>query len=110
MTASGNPARSRTKHPPRRKGLRKHDAASLNAPSNPDYDHTLHLLTRELLAARVRARMTQEDVAWRMGTTRSAISRLEGDGGHRPSFATIEKYAAAVGCYVHLRLCPLPIE
>lgn len=76
----------------------------------PENDEMLHELTRELLAARARARLTQEDVAWRMGTTKSAISRLEGQGGHRPSFATIEKYALAVGCGLKIRLRPLPLD
>ncbi len=78
--------------------------------ADPCEDHTLHLLTRELLVARSRARLTQADVAWRMGTTKSAISRLESSGGHRPSFATLEKYADAVGCRLEIRLRPLPIE
>ena len=76
----------------------------------PEHDEMLLQLTRELLAARTRAQLTQEDVAWRMGTTKSAISRLEGQGGHRPSFATIEKYALAVGCGLKIRLRPLPLD
>ena len=34
-----------------------------------------YVLVRELLAARVRAGLTQEEVAERMGTTKSAVSR-----------------------------------
>lgn len=65
-----------------------------------------YALTRELLAARSRAGLTQEEVAASMGTTKSAISRLEGAGKHSPSVSTLEKYAQAVGCEVEIRLVP----
>ena len=42
-------------------------------------------LAHEMLAARARAGLTQEAVAVRMGTTKSAISRLEAAGKHAPS-------------------------
>jgi len=63
-------------------------------------------LVRELLAARVNAGLTQEEVAASMGTTKSAISRLEGVGAHSPSVSTLKKYAKAVGCDVEIRLVP----
>lgn len=65
-------------------------------------------LVRELLAARARARLTQEQVAASMGTTKSAVSRLEGLGAHSPSVETLKKYARAVGCEVEVRLVPTP--
>jgi len=37
-------------------------------------------------------------VADRMGTTTSAISRLESAGKHAPSMASLKKYADAAGC------------
>lgn len=54
----------------------------------------------ELLLARKQAGLTQEDVATRMGTTKSAVSRLEASirsENHSPSFATLRKYAHACG-------------
>ena len=54
----------------------------------------------ELLSARKRAGLTQEEVAQRMGTTKSAVSRLEASirsDRHSPSFATLRKYAHACG-------------
>ena len=65
-------------------------------------------LIRELLAARSRAGLTQEAVAERMGTTKSAVSRLETAGKHSPSVTTLKKYAQAVGCEVEIRLVPAP--
>jgi DNA-binding XRE family transcriptional regulator len=57
-----------------------------------------YALAHEMLSARTRAGLTQEAVADRMGTTKSAISRLEGAGKHAPSMASLKKYADAVGC------------
>lgn len=61
------------------------------------------------LEARKTAGLTQEEIAKRMGTTKSAISRLEsslGNGRISPSLATLRRYAAAVGCRLELRLLP----
>lgn len=63
-------------------------------------------LVRELLAARATAGLTQEQVAECMGTTKSAVSRLEGAGKHSPSLSTLKRYARAVGCEVEIRLVP----
>ncbi|WP_038740370.1 helix-turn-helix domain-containing protein [Burkholderia pseudomallei] len=55
---------------------------------------------RAILAARQAAGLTQAQVAERMGTTASAVSRLEASltsEKHSPSFATLRKYAAACG-------------
>jgi transcriptional regulator with XRE-family HTH domain len=52
---------------------------------------------RELVfRLRTEAGLTQADLATRMGTTQSAIARMEG-GGTRPSLETLEKLATAVG-------------
>jgi len=48
----------------------------------------------------------QEQVAECMGTTKSAVSRLEGVGKHSPSVSTVKRYARAVGCEVEIRLVP----
>ena len=45
---------------------------------------------------RTEAGLTQAELAQRMGTTQSAIARMEG-GGTRPTLETLEKLAAAVG-------------
>jgi DNA-binding XRE family transcriptional regulator len=51
-------------------------------------------LARELIAARVRAGLTQSEVAKRMGTTQSAVARLE-SGAQMPSLNTLLKFAKA---------------
>ncbi len=59
----------------------------------------------EFLKARAAAGVTQAEVAERIGTTQSAVARLEsGRGKHSPSIATLEKYAHALGCRLELRL------
>jgi len=57
---------------------------------------------------REKANLSQEDVAERMHTTRSAVSRLEscGKGRHSPSLETLLKYAQALGYSVKINLVP----
>ena len=71
-------------------------------------DRMLHRISRYLVAARIDAGLTQAQVASRMGTTASAISRLENAAGHRPTVTTLAHYAQAVGCSLEIRLVPLP--
>jgi DNA-binding XRE family transcriptional regulator len=61
-------------------------------------------IANQMLKARSRAGLTQDAVAQRMGTTKSAISRLESAGKHAPSLATLKRYASAVGCELQVRL------
>ena len=65
-----------------------------------------YALVREMLTARSRSALTQEAVAELMGTTKSAVSRLESAGKHAPSITTLKKYARAVGCDLEVRLVP----
>ena len=41
-----------------------------------------------------------------MGTTKSAISRLESAGKHAPSLATLKRYAQALSCDLQVKLVP----
>jgi predicted transcriptional regulator len=59
-------------------------------------------LIRELLNARTRAKLSQAQVAKRMGTSQSAIARIE--SGRTPSLTTLRKYAKAVGRKVEIKL------
>lgn len=60
-------------------------------------------LARELIAARTRAQLSQEEVARRMGTTQSVVARLE-SGRRAPSMRTVQRFARAVGGHVVLRI------
>ncbi len=53
-------------------------------------------LIEALIRARIAAKLTQAELARRLGTTQSAIARLEG-GGVSPSFTTLRRYAEATG-------------
>jgi DNA-binding XRE family transcriptional regulator len=53
-------------------------------------------LARELIGARAKAKLSQEEVARRMGTSQSAVARME-SGRTLPSTTSLMKYAKAVG-------------
>ena len=62
-------------------------------------------LVRELAGQRQAAGLSQTEIAARMGTSQSAVARLEsGTGDVRAS--TLERYAAAVGGQITWRLNP----
>lgn len=59
----------------------------------------------EVLKARQKAGLTQAEVAEKIGTTQSAIARLESiSGSHSPSVSTLQKYAKALGYRLQIRL------
>jgi transcriptional regulator with XRE-family HTH domain len=63
----------------------------------------------QILKARADAGLTQAEVANRIGTTQSAIARLETGGGkHSPSIATLQRYATALGYKVRVQLVKEP--
>ncbi len=60
-------------------------------------------LIEALVHARAAAKLTQAELARRLGTTQSAIARLEG-GGVSPTFATLRRYAEATGTRLTVEL------
>lgn len=60
-------------------------------------------LVEALVKARTNAKMSQADVAERIGTTQSAIARLEG-GKVSPSISTLRRYAEATGSKLQINL------
>ena len=60
-------------------------------------------LIRDLVAQRVAAGLSQTEVAARMGTSQSAIARLE-SGATDVRASTLERYAAAVGGEINWKL------
>ena len=60
-------------------------------------------LVEALVSARTKANLSQAEVARRVGTTQSAIARLEG-GGVTPSLSTLRRYAEATGMRLEINL------
>ena len=64
-----------------------------------------YALLDEFLKARAAQGLTQAQLAEKIGTTQSAVARMEsGSGKHSPSFATLAKYAEALSCMLQVRL------
>ena len=64
----------------------------------PEYE-----LARSLIALRIERGLTQQEVALKMNTTQSVISRLE-SGSANPSLATLKRLAVALDARVVARL------
>jgi len=62
-------------------------------------------LASQMIEARARAGLTQQQLASRMKTTRTVISRLE-SGRMKPSTRTLERYARATGHKLRIILEP----
>jgi ribosome-binding protein aMBF1 (putative translation factor) len=62
-------------------------------------------LASALIEARTRADLTQEQVAEAMGTTQTAIARME-SGRTMPSTRTLERFAKATGTQLRISFEP----
>ncbi len=62
-------------------------------------------LIEALVEARTKANLSQAELAQKIGTTQSAIARLEG-GGVSPSVSTLRRYAEATGSRLEINLVP----
>lgn len=56
-----------------------------------------------LVKARTTAKLSQAELARRIGTTQSAVARLEG-GGISPTLSTLRRYAEATGTKLYVEL------
>ena len=65
-----------------------------------------YALIEALVRARTEAKLTQAELARRLGTTQSAVARLE-SGRVSPSFATLRRYAEATGTRLTVGLVPV---
>jgi DNA-binding XRE family transcriptional regulator len=63
-------------------------------------------IARVLIEARTRVGLTQEEIAERMGTTQSAVARLE-SGRSLPSIKSLYRYARATGTTPVIQLITL---
>jgi transcriptional regulator with XRE-family HTH domain len=95
-----------------RKDLREFRNRTLSRPDvRREYDRLADefAFLDQILKARADAGLTQAEVASRIGTTQSAIARLETGGGkHSPSMATLQRYATALGYKVRVQLVKEP--
>ena len=65
------------------------------------------IISNRISSANGRAGLTQEQVAEKMGTKATAITRLESaNSRHSPKVETLRKYAEAVGCQLNIELIP----
>ena len=64
----------------------------------PEFD-----LARKMIAARAEAGLSQAEVATRMGTRQSEVSRIE-NARQNISIAKLSRYAQAVGATLDIRL------
>ena len=60
-------------------------------------------LAAQLIEARKKAHLTQDEVAKRMGTTQSVVARLE-SGRPLPSLRSLQRYAQAVNSRIEIRM------
>ena len=91
-----------------------HDEMVAKWMKNPEFKAEYKRIEREempmfdaILAARKAAGLTQAQVAERMGTKATAVTRLENaliTGKPSPSLNTLRKYAAALGKKLEVRL------
>jgi len=65
-------------------------------------------LRKKLIEMRIKKGLTQAEIAKKMGTNKSNISRLEcGENVSFPTLATISKYANALGYKVNVEFEPI---
>ncbi len=63
-------------------------------------------LAGALIRARASSDMSQKEIADAMGTSQSAVARLEG-GKSNPSLTTLRRYAAAIGTKLVINFEPI---
>ena len=66
---------------------------------------SLFAIKKQLIAARVAKGLTQDEIAKKIGTSKSNISRLESlNNNYMPNLATLIKYAEALGMRLDIGL------
>ncbi len=94
----------RSLHSFKQEALKRVDVAA-------EYEHLApaYQLRRKLVALRQEAGLTQEQLAQRLNTSKSNISRLESvNSTISPRLSTIEDYAAAMGYTLEIDFFPAP--
>ena len=83
------------------------DKALKNADVKAEYDALAPLfnIKKQLVAARLSKGVTQEQIALKIGTSKSNISRLESlNNTYMPNLGTLMKYAEALGLRLDIGL------
>jgi len=83
------------------------DKALKNADVKAEYDALAPLfdIKKQLVAARLAKGVTQEQIALKIGTSKSNISRLESlNNTYMPNLGTLMKYAEALGLRLDIGL------
>ena len=68
--------------------------------------YSIKLVHRVILEARKHAKLTQRDLARRLGTSQSAVAKLE-QGVSNPTVGTLVRSLAAAGFELRIELVPL---
>ena len=88
------------------------DEVIAKARKNPAYRAAYDALEEEfalvasVIQARMRSKLTQEELARRMGTTQAVVARLE-SGRVMPSTRTLERFAKATGTKLRITFEPV---
>jgi DNA-binding XRE family transcriptional regulator len=65
----------------------------------------LFVIKKQLVTARIAKGFTQDEIARKIGTSKSNISRLESpNNNHIPNLTTLMKYAEALGMRLDIKL------
>ena len=84
--------------------------ALANSEVKKEYDalSPVYKLRKQLITLRTQAGLTQEELAEKLHTKKSNISRLENvNASSSPRLSTIEQYADAVGYKVEINFVPI---
>jgi DNA-binding XRE family transcriptional regulator len=76
--------------------------AELMQETNPGFARPDSSIQQRMIETRVRAGLTQDQLARRLGTTQSSIARLEG-GRRMPNLKLLERLAEATGSVLVVR-------
>jgi ribosome-binding protein aMBF1 (putative translation factor) len=77
---------------------------------NHDVLETEFQIAAEIIKARTNAHMTQADLAEKMGTKPTAISRIESPNYGKVSVSTLKKIAGALNCDLKIEFLPKKIS
>jgi transcriptional regulator with XRE-family HTH domain len=93
----------------RKRKLRRASELTEEFLRDPDYRAIYDEVAREEIGAALRAvresrRLSQSEVAQRMGVNRSRISQIEGTEGTSLSLDVLQRYSQALGCYIDIVL------